>query len=169
MRKFIIAALATVLLCGAASLSDYTTTPPGTVVGNPSLWAVMPTPLPAASYGAALLAVLKSANMNVTTDQAMSMMALPAKYLVTSVYATNCSAPPTGAAGGIYTATGKGGTAIVAGTQTYTGLATATAVAALTNNVASTSLTATQYYLTLTTALGSAATCDIYVYGMGFQ
>lgn len=119
-----------------------------------------------------VLFYIHAANMNTTADQAMTAYgATPAAWLVSSIIATNCSASPAGALGGVYTAASKGGTIIVAATQAYTGLATAAAVSPLTIGTGSLTtsgrLTATGLWLSLTSALGSAATCDLYVIGTG--
>jgi membrane-bound inhibitor of C-type lysozyme len=114
-----------------------------------------------------LLAWLKGANMNSTADQAMVMFVLPAqKYRVRRVTATNASGSLSTAAGGIYTALSKGGTAIVASTQTYSALTSSLLAEDLTvavpNNVQP---AGTPLYLSLTTPQGSTYTADIYVYG----
>ena len=111
---------------------------------------------------------LKSANMNVTTDQALSTYStLPVKYTITNIYATNCSGTPTVAVGGFYTAISKGGTAVVAATQAYSTATSATYLlsATLNTGVSATTFTANPLYFSLTTGQGSAMTCDLYVYG----
>lgn len=115
--------------------------------------------------GAAPLGSLRTANMNSTADQAIPVFV--AKYLVTKITATNCSGTLAGglAAGGIYSATAKGGSAIVAATQLYTALTAATVTLGLTLAITTTSFNANTLYLSLTTANGSAITCDLYVYG----
>ena len=171
MRKLYLFALWLLLAAPALAgpgLQSYTTVPPGTVVGNPNQWADNPVPHSQAYANIGHLAMLKSASMQVTTDQAMVMLTLPAKYQVTSIYATNCTVSPSGDAGGIYTATSKGGIAIVAAGQTYTGLDSVTTLQALTNNVTTTSLTAAWFYFSLTTAT-TGGPCDIYVDGIGLQ
>jgi hypothetical protein len=79
-----------------------------------------------------------------------------------------CSASLTLAVGGFYPTTAKGGTPIVAATQIYSALTSASVL--LNATVAATPLvtrfTVTPVYLSLTTAQGSAATCDIYVIGV---
>ena len=79
----------------------------------------------------------------------------------------NCSTSLTLAAGGIYTATSKGGTAIVASTQVYTVLTGGSKVldVTLAAIVATDVLTAKPLYLSLTTGQGSAATCNVAVFG----
>lgn len=114
-----------------------------------------------------LIASLVGANMNVTTDQALTMAVTPAKYLIRKIVATNASISLTLAVGGFYTATAKGGTTIVANTQVYAALTAATKFVDLTlaAGVTGDVTTAAQLYLSLTTAQGAAATADIYVYG----
>ena len=86
----------------SGSKQDWSSYPPGTSAGNPLAWAGPIVPYSDAYAATAHVAVLKSANMNITTDQPMVMFVynMPTYYAVTSIYATNCSATPAGAAGG---------------------------------------------------------------------
>jgi hypothetical protein len=114
-----------------------------------------------------LIASIIGANMNVDTDQAMTMALTPAKYIIRKIVATNASINLTTAAGGIYTAASKSGVTVVANTQVYTALTAAakfvdlTLAAGVTADVA----TAATLFLSLTTPQGAAATADIYVFG----
>lgn len=108
---------------------------------------------------------LQSANFNSTADQAIPMGFMGTKYIVTKIYVTNASTSLTTAAGGIYTTTAKGGTAVVAAAQTYTALTASTKYMQATLAVTADQLTATKLYLSLTTAQGSAATADVIIYG----
>lgn len=117
-----------------------------------------------------LIGRLLGANFNVTTDQAIPMFGLSAlnKFRVTRITTKNASISLTTAAGGIYTAASKGGTAIVASSQAYTSLSASTLV--LDDTIATTPgitiwAAGTPLFLALTTAQGSAATADIYVFG----
>lgn len=170
MRKLLLAALllAPCLALAAPGPQSYTTVPPGTVWSNPNMWADNPLPHSQAYANVGHLALIKGASMTVTTDQAMTMLTLPPKYQVTSIYATNCTASPSGDVGGIYTAASKGGTAIVSAGQTYAALASATAIQALTNNATTSSLAVAQFYFSLTTAT-TGGPCDVYVDGIGLQ
>lgn len=113
-----------------------------------------------------LLGKLIGANMNVTTDQAIPITRIGSqKYLITKIFVTNASTSLTAADGGIYTATSKGGTAIVAAAQVYTALTAATVGLDLTLAVNNT-YTLDNLYLSLTGAQGGAATADIYVFGI---
>lgn len=114
-----------------------------------------------------LIGTLIGANMNSTADQAFSMTAGAGKYVVRTIVATNASASLVLAVGGIYTATAKGGTAIVAAGQAYSALTTATKSLDLTIAAAGigSTFTASPLYLALTTGLGSAATADLYIFG----
>jgi hypothetical protein len=117
-----------------------------------------------------LLGRLIGANMNVTTDQAIALNGLTAlnKFRVTKVTVKNASVSLTTAQGGLYTAASKGGTAIVASTQAYTGLSTTTLALDLTV-VTTPGLTVwdagTPLFLALSTGQGAAATADVYLYG----
>jgi hypothetical protein len=113
---------------------------------------------------------LIGANMNSTSDQPFVWLAAPSmSYRVTRVTCTNASTSLTTAAGGVYTASAKGGTAIVAGSQLYSALTGSTlaldlTIAATPSNTFYSSATAAPI-LSLTTAQGAAATADCYVYG----
>jgi hypothetical protein len=117
-----------------------------------------------------LIGRLVGANMNVTTDQAFIWLAAPGTvYRVTKITCTNASVSLTTAAGGVYTAASKGGTAIVASGQAYSALTGATlaldlTIASTPGNTFYASATAAPI-LSLTTAQGAAATADCYVYG----
>lgn len=117
-----------------------------------------------------LLGTLIGANFNVTTDQVIPLPNLPAgvAWAPRRISVRNASTSLTTAAGGIYTAASKGGTAIVAAAQAYSALTTAALYLDLTIAAAGkTSLAATQtsLYLSLTTGQGAAATADVYVWG----
>lgn len=120
-------------------------------------------------FGQILLGQLISANMNSTSDQQIVIFSAPAKYIIRRIVATNASTSLTTAAGGIYPAVSKGGTAIVAAAQAYSGLTTSAKFVDLTVASAYTTggdvLTVKSIFLSLTTGQGSAATADIYVYG----
>lgn len=117
-----------------------------------------------------LLGRLIGANMNVTTDQpiVMTNWAVLNKYRPTKITVKNASTSLTTAAGGVYNAVSKGGTAVVAAAQAYSGLTGSTLALDLT--IASTPGLTLQnanvaLYLSLTTAQGGAATADLYVWG----
>ena len=112
------------------------------------------------------IAQILGANMNVTTDQAFTML-IPANiaFTVRRIYATNASISLTTAAGGVYDAASKGGNAIVAATQVYSGLTTSTKGVYLTVATSPREAAGAALYLALTTAQGAAATADVYVYG----
>ena len=120
-------------------------------------------------FGQILLGQLISANMNSTDDQQITIFSAPAKFIVRRIVATNASVDLTTAVGGIYPAVSKGGTAVVANSQAYSGLTAATKFVDLTIASGYTSggdiLTVKNLFLSLTTAQGSDATADVYVYG----
>lgn len=125
-----------------------------------------------------ILGQLRSANFNVTTDQAIVIGPLTSgnvgylstgatKYVITDILVMNCSASLTTAKGGFYTATSKGGTIIGATTTPFTSCVSTTTMQrlqALTNQD-TTVFTAATIYLSLTTAQGGAATGDVYIIG----
>jgi hypothetical protein len=117
-----------------------------------------------------LLGTLVGANFNVTTDQQILLIGLAGRWRITRISVTNTSlAGMSTAAGGLYTAVSKGGTAIVAAAQVYTGLTNASTSLDLTLAVPNLNfVSSTPLYLSLTTPQGVAATADIYVFGDTF-
>lgn len=121
-------------------------------------------------FGGILLGKLIAADMNVTTDQQITMFSNPSKFVLRRIVVTNASTSLSTAAGGIYTAVSKGGTAVVAASQAYSTLTTSALFLDLTLNTASSAnitvkSSVPNLYLSLTTAQGGAATADVYVYG----
>lgn len=114
-----------------------------------------------------VLCSIRSANFNITTDQACTIPATITAWVPSSIVVTNCSTSMTLAAGGVYPTTSKGGTALVSAVQLYSALTSATIVLNLTlvANIATTRYTANTMYLSLTTGQGGAATCDLYIMG----
>lgn len=111
------------------------------------------------------LGKITGANFNSTSDQPITVSA--GKYIVTKFVVTNASTSLTLAAGGIYTAASKGGTAVVAAAQVYSALTVASKFLNLTlDGVLGTDVrTEGTLYLSLTLAQGSAATADVYLIG----
>ena len=107
-----------------------------------------------------MIGSLIGANFNSTADQAIS---LTVGYRVTKVTVTNASVNMTTAAGGFYSEAAKAGTAVVAATQVYTALTSATVTLDCTIAVV---MALSTLYFSLTTGQGVAATADIRVYGV---
>lgn len=122
-----------------------------------------------------LIGKLIGADMNVTTDQAITITDLtdfPSdKYIVEYIVVTNASISLTTAAGGVYTAASKGGSAIVAAAQAYSALTANTKFikATLAGTALTDVLAGGTLYLSLTTGQGAAATADVYVFGRMLQ
>lgn len=120
--------------------------------------------------GYTLIAYLKGANMNVTTDQKMTML-IPVgqNYTPAQMYVTNCSTSLTTAAGAVYDAASKTGNILFGTTLTTyagcTGAGTAGPAAATTAGTKVVDPQTTPPILSLTTAQGAAATADIYIWG----
>lgn len=122
-----------------------------------------------------LLGRLVGANMNVTTDQPFVWFPAPnTVWRATKITCTNASTSLTTASGGVYTELSKGGSALSsnAAFSSLTGstLAYDLTIASTPGNTFYTSAAATASVngapvLALTTAQGSAATADCYVYG----
>lgn len=115
-----------------------------------------------------VLGSLRSANMNTTADQAITIASTVTAWAPTAIWVTNASTNLTTAAGGVYPTTAKGGTPLVALTQVYTALTVATIVLPLTlaANIATTRYAVNTIYLALTSAQGGTATADIYIIGV---
>lgn len=121
-------------------------------------------------FGGILLGKLIGANMNSTADQQITMLDNPSKFILRRIVVTNASVSLTTAAGGVYTAASKGGTAVVAAAQAYSSLTTSALFLDLTLSTTSSASTTVKssipnLYLSLTTGQGAAATADVYVYG----
>lgn len=115
-----------------------------------------------------LIGRLRGANFNITTDQQIPLFVpATAKFRVTKITVFNTSvAGMSTAAGGVYPAASKAGTAVVAAGQVYTGLTNAATALDLTLAGANAiQAAAVKLYLSLTTGQGAAATADINVYG----
>jgi hypothetical protein len=112
-----------------------------------------------------MLGSLLGANLNSTADQAIPIAA--GKYILRRIVVTNASGTPSLAVGGIYTAASKGGTQVVAATQVFSGLTSAPVSVDLTlaAGAIGAALTASQLFLSLTTAQGSAMTADLFIFG----
>ena len=121
-------------------------------------------------FGGILLGKLIGADMNSTSDQRIVMFSNPSKFILRRIVVTNASISLTTAAGGVYTAASKGGTAVVASSQAYSSLSASTLFLDLTLSTTGSASTTVKssipnLYLSLTTAQGAAATADVYVYG----
>lgn len=108
------------------------------------------------------IARLTGANMNSTADQAIPLPT--GNWLPTAIIVTNASTSLTTAAGGVYPAASKAGTALVAAGQAYSALTTSVKQLALTLATTDRQVVST-IYLSLTTPQGGAATADVLVYG----
>ncbi len=113
-----------------------------------------------AYYNDQLLGKLLLADLNITSDQAITISG--GNKLITKILVVNPSGGVNIAAGGIYTAVSKGGVQIVASTQVY---ATLGANLSLSLTLAKDYTNLNTLYLSLTTGQGGACTVDIYVYG----
>jgi hypothetical protein len=154
----------------AKSSTFYTAGPNGYIpnVANLDIMDLLESGCIPTGGGASLLGSFVGLNMNITTDQSLALtVPSNAYYFLKYVIGRNASTSLTTAAGGIYTAASKGGTAVVAATQAYTALTGSTLSVALTV-VAGQLLvvqTANPLFFSLTTGQGAAATMDLLVYG----
>lgn len=113
-----------------------------------------------------LLFVLRSANMQLNTDQVMTKAFAGTQYRITDIVGVRKTGAATVAcAGGIYDAASKGGNAIVANTQDWVSLASGVMVTATKAALVATTILTGTPYLSLTTGSTGACTADIFVYG----
>jgi hypothetical protein len=114
----------------------------------------------------ALLFVLRNANFQSTSDQQFTKLQNFGNYVVTKIVAFRKTGGATVAcAGGVYSATAKGGFAIVAAGQSWLGLAGAGNIVDATLAAATLIRTETPY-LSLTTGSTAAVTADVFFYGV---
>jgi hypothetical protein len=112
-----------------------------------------------------LLGSLVGANMNSTADQTIPLaLTKSGIWIPSEIIVKGASTSLSLAAGGIYSAASKGGTAIVAAGQLYSALTGTTKFLRLTLAALTDYLTATQLFLSLTVAQGGAGTASFYVY-----
>lgn len=116
----------------------------------------------------ALIGGMVGANFNSTADQAIPILPQVSKFRISEIDVTNCSTSLTLAAGGFYSAASKGGTAIVAAAQVYSAATGSTIVVNPTVSATggATAWALSTIYLALTVAQGSAATCNVAIYGV---
>lgn len=113
-------------------------------------------------------------NFNSTSDQAITLPSDINVFCLTRIIITNASTSLTTAVGGFYPVASKGGTAIVANSQVYSSLTTASkllnatlASYGSTTRFDSSIITPTwALYFSLTTGQGAAATADVYLVGI---
>ncbi len=121
------------------------------------------------SGGLNLIGALQAADMNSISDQPFNMLpSLSGQFRIGLITVTNATGALGTAVGGIYTAPGKGGTAIVGNSQTYSALASPTSALDLTIVVTPGNTfwpDGTPLFLSLTTPQGSATVADFYIYG----
>lgn len=111
---------------------------------------------------------LLGANMQLTTDQAFTKLFAGTNFQITGIVTVRATgAFSVACAGGIYTATSKGGSALVAAAQSWGALTgankivTPTLAAIVGTDVQSAAI----IYLSLTTGNSAALTANLYAYG----
>lgn len=116
--------------------------------------------------GQQCLAFLSGANLNSTADQHLTVVALGANAVIRRIVAYTGAGTVTLVAGGVYTAASKGGTAVVAAGQSWSTVSSSVSLdLTVAAGVLTGPITLSNLYLSLTTAAGSAATCNIAVFG----
>jgi hypothetical protein len=113
-----------------------------------------------------LLFLGRGLNFQLNTDQALSKQFSGTNYLVTRVVAARkTGGASVTCAGGVYSAASKGGSAVVAATQSWVTLASGILVNAAIEAITAI-LSSGTMYLSLTTGSTAAATADVFVYGV---
>jgi hypothetical protein len=113
-----------------------------------------------------LLGVAQGINLNATGDTVIPIINA-SNYSIANVVLTNASTSLTTAAAGLFTASGAGGTAIVA--NAALSAATGSTVVSQRTVASTATLTTQNLYWNVGTAQGAAATGDVYVYGYDFS
>lgn len=117
-------------------------------------------------YGEESLGILKTGNMNVTTDQAITMQNRGLQYTIAGHQYYNGSTTFSVSSTGVYTGTSKSGTQVIA-TGTSIGLTPGTTDVnggSLSSPSAGSGLTNSTLYFSITSTAGLAATCDFELY-----
>jgi len=123
-----------------------------------------------------ILASLRQANFNTTSDQPIPIPISIAAFQLTGIIITNTTLSLTTAVGGFYPASAKGGTPIVSAAQAYSALTLSTSLlqATIATFGSTTRFSAANLgliggipniWFSLTTAQGAPATADIYLLG----
>lgn len=113
-----------------------------------------------------VLFVLRSANMQSTSDQQFTRLAAGVNYRITDIIAVRKTGAATVAcAGGVYDAASKGGSAVVGVAQSWVTLAANVNVVATLAAVNATALLSATPYLSLTTGSTAACTADLFIFG----
>ena len=121
------------------------------------------------SRGSQLLFELKDANLRTTQDQQFirTFNGLTwDPFHITAVWKSG--AYNTACLGGLFTLAGKGGSAIVATSQSYSGLTGALTHVNLTIQAGSTTFVETPYF-SLSTANSADLTADLYIWGVSYD
>jgi len=116
-----------------------------------------------------LLFVIRAANFAITTDQAFTKAFSGTNWMATKIVAVRkTGAYGVACLGGVYTATSKGGNAVVAAAQSWVGLSGAGKIAdaTLAAVVGTDAQSSVNLYLSLSTGNTGALTADVFVYGI---
>lgn len=123
-----------------------------------------------------VLASLRGANFNITTDQPIVIPQTIVAFQITAIVVTNAAVSLSTAVGGFYPQSAKGGNPIVSASQTYAALSSQTALLSTTlvaygsgTRFSSANLGSVAgllaVWFSLTTPQGVNATADIYIIG----
>lgn len=112
-----------------------------------------------------LLFALEGADLDTTADQVFTKIFDFDDYIPVRVIAVDASTPVSAATGGIYTEASKGGAAIVAASQAWSGLTSPSKVVYPAIPAAGMAKHSATPFLSLTTPMGAPATCNFYILG----
>jgi hypothetical protein len=114
-----------------------------------------------------LIAVIRGANFQLTSDQAMARVFGGTSYTVTAIMARQRSGGASVVCvGGIYDTAAKAGNIICAAAQSWVTLASGVMVSVSTANLLQTAVLSNTPILSLTTGSTAACTADVYVFGV---
>lgn len=114
-----------------------------------------------------LIAVIRGANFQLTTDQAMTRVFSGTSFAVTGVVARQrTGAASVACLGGIYDGAAKTGNIICAAAQSWVTLASGVIVSVAVANLLQTAVLAATPILSLSTGSTAACTGDVFVYGV---
>jgi hypothetical protein len=113
-----------------------------------------------------VLFVLRSANVQLTTDQVFTKLFTGTKYRITEIIAAQKTGGATVAcAGGVYDTASKAGNAIIAAGQSWVTLAASVNVVGTLAAVNNTALLTATPFLSLSTGSTAACTADFFIVG----
>lgn len=138
-------------------------------MGNPGVSSSSNANTQAITNGMQLLFVLRNASFNITSDQQFTKVFNGTTWDPQFIIANQVSGASGGSpAGGIFSAPSKGGSAIVATGQSWTGLTGAATHVNATVQATGVTFTSVPYF-SLTTASTAVLNADLFIYGFSYD